>query len=205
MLAFTNVCELKFQWSHLHQEYGEIFKCNPLNDIFLMWRKGTAWALMFSQSIACSPTHPFKIRALLWVDEPSHWLHMQDKVQKQLYNFRALTDSFVVLLLVPAQADLSISTGCIQSFVCSGWVLLGFIRHWSMEMGRVWVSQDFLSLRKLDLPSALRLFHLWAYVWRRQERVLGGGVLKTYHFAIEVFHLHIQYRWRKLMSGVPHI
>lgn len=45
-----------------------------------------------------SPPHPYKIKAQLWAYESSHWLHMRDKVQKQLSNFRALTDPFVVLL-----------------------------------------------------------------------------------------------------------
>lgn len=36
-----------------------------------------------------------------------------------------------------------------------------------IDGNRLRASQDFLSLCKLDLPSALRLFHLRAYVWRK--------------------------------------
>lgn len=59
--------------------------------------------------------------------------------------------------------------------ICMQWTefLLGYTRHWSMEMGRV--SQGFLSLCKLGLPSALCPFHLWAYVWRRWEQVWVKG------------------------------
>lgn len=58
------------------KEYGEIFVHNPLNGIPLR---------LHAQPInaSASPAHSSKIKARLHAYEPSHWLHMWEKVQKE--------------------------------------------------------------------------------------------------------------------------
>ncbi len=62
-----------------------------------------------NQCMYSRPSLQNKSTALSVEPLPLHWLGMQDKLQKQPKNFRALMDSFVVLL--PAREDSSISTG----------------------------------------------------------------------------------------------
>lgn len=122
----------------------------------------------------------------------SHWLHMQDKVQKQLQNFTA-PDRFLCGSSPTYESSRSFHHNRPYPIICMRQLnfLQGFVRHWSMETGRVRVSQDFLSLCKIrpsvSTSPVSSLSLCLEKAWKKEcgEGGRQGGKVggcNTYHF-----------------------
>lgn len=133
---------------------------------------------------------PYKINCCFEVYIFFSWITLVEKVQKQLKNYRALIDSFVVHPLLPTPLVPPSLAGCIQSFAMRR---LSFHEapydadRWWREVRRAWILVA-LQIRPSVSTSA---FHL--------EPRLGGEItqaISTHSQPHWSFHLHTLYRWR---------